>query len=100
MTKAEVIERRLEKLENKLSDTEVSEIKVMDTKKLKDVAFELSKKIEKIESDKQADGPYQAAKQAKADFDSAYRDLLNPIKTQLSYVHLVIQNKEMISEES
>jgi O-succinylbenzoate synthase len=99
MSKADVIEKRLEKLEKKMSDTEVSEIKVMDSKKLKDVAFELSKKLEEIESTKQADEKYQAAKQAKADFDSAYRDLLSPIKTQLSYIHLVIQNKELAREE-
>lgn len=95
MSKAEAIDKRLEKLEKKMSDTEVSEIKVCDHKKLKDMVYELSKKLEDIQNTKNADEKYQAVKLAKSDFDAAYNDLLKPIKTMLSYVLLTIQSKEI-----
>jgi hypothetical protein len=94
--KQEAVDKKLEKLEKAMSDTEVSEIKVADSKKLKDMVYQLSQKIEEIETEKSADKNLNAAKEVMKDLNGGYNDLLKPKKNMLKYVLLTLQSKGQV----
>jgi len=93
---AAVLDEKLKKAEKKLDDMFVSEIKVADLAKLKEMIVKFSKEVEEIESAKAADPTLNSLKEQLKDLNGGYNDARKEKKNRLQYIILKMQERGML----
>lgn len=90
----EAVQRRIDKLEKKLTDTFVAEARTSSKDKLEEKIVTLSKEIEAIEDAREADTKLTVAKEMVKDLAGAYGDARKEKKAKLTYILLTLKQKE------
>lgn len=84
---------RIQKLERKLTETFIDEVRGLDEKGLRDKIVNLSKEIEDIDRAKEADADLAALKDKVKELAGAYFDAKKDKTNKLKYVLLLLEEK-------
>jgi len=79
-------EKKLDKLASKLSETFLSEVKVMQPTQLKEAALKYAKLLENIEDDKKSNEKLQSVLSQKKDLESGYKESAKYAKMKMQYI--------------
>lgn len=88
------LEKKIEKLEDKLDSDFKSSVRSVNQSQLKDMIVELSNKIQDIKDAQDADSSLQSAKEQVKDLSSGYRDARKGLKNRLEYILAVTKLSE------
>lgn len=89
-------QKALEKLESKLTETFVDEVKTASEQRLRDLVVQLSKEIEEIEDHKESDPELKSLKEQLKELSAPYRDAKANKRNGLKYVLLVLEERGKI----
>jgi hypothetical protein len=87
------LERKLEKLMDKLEEDFVDEVRKLKPEQLKEKAIGYAKELERIEDEKKAHAEYQAAKSALSDLNKGFNETKKYAKLRMQFVLAVMQEK-------
>jgi hypothetical protein len=79
-------EIRIGKLEKKLDETFVSDVKAMSPAALKESALKYAKEIERVEEEKDSDEKLQSLRDSVKDLGKAYSDAKKHARLRMQYV--------------
>ncbi len=89
------LERKLSKLEDKLEEDFVKDVRKLTPEQLKEKALSYAKEMERVDDEKKAHKKYNEAKSAIADLNKGFNETKKFAKLRMQFVLAVMQEKDV-----
>lgn len=95
MLEQTALERKISKLEDKLEEDFIREVRKLSPEQLKEKALSYAKEMERVDDEKKAHKEYNAAKNVIADLNKGFNETKKFAKTRMQFVLAIMQEKDV-----